>query len=289
MILRTRYEQTEAHAREMAACAEMVDADKCWHKETLDSYAALNEFYKGYFSGATGKEFVRATKAINDGSPIRILDFGAGRGETSLYLADHGHTVFPVEPSYEFCQVIDHMSCRFGKNLTIYNSSAEHLDISGVEFDIAIFNVSLHHCDDPLMALKNAYRLLRSGGTLLLVSEPMLPFFKSHEGMQRDLASAPEEFGHYGGNEHSYHHAEYVSMMRQAGFRNIKSEIVARYRSKDALKSSMAADHRPPGVRKQLKYAYLNTTYLLERAKLKPLLHLMKVLSLVQLTFSASK
>jgi ubiquinone/menaquinone biosynthesis C-methylase UbiE len=289
MILRIAYEKTKEHESEMAACAEMVKTEKCWHTDVLNSYATLDQFYKGYFSCAIGKEFARATRTINDGPPLSILDIGAGRGETSLYLANHGHRVTPVEPSYEFCEVIDHIGRRFGKDLTIYNSSAEHLDIPGEQFDVIVFNVSLHHCDDPALSLINAYRLLRPGGQLLLVNEPMLPFFKSHARMQRELAAAPDEFGHYGGNEHSYHCAEYRAMIRQAGFRNLQSELVARYLSKEVIAQAMQADHRPRGIRRTVKKLYLHLVHSLEAARLEPILFVMKQLSLVQLTFSADK
>lgn len=289
MIRRFDYAQTPEHACEMAACADLAKTEKALSKEALDACLALDQFYGRYFCTALGEEFARAMQVINDGPPIRILDVGAGRGETSLYLADHGHQVFPVEPSYEFCQVIEYVSQKFGKELTIYNSSIEHLDLAGEQFDVVIFNVSLHHCDDPAMALKNVYRLLGSTGKLFLISEPMLPFFKTHSSVMEDMHSAPEEFGHYGGNEHSYHCAEYVSMMKQAGFRNLNLEVVARYRTKHALAEAMKADLRPPGLRKNIKNFYMNFVYLLVHCRLKLLLAVMQQLSLIQLTFSASK
>lgn len=288
MILRFDYHQTPEHAREMAACADLAKTEKALQKETLDSYMVLDQFYNGYFCTALGEEFARAMQIINNGPPIRILDVGAGRGETSLYLANHGHQVYPVEPSYEFCQVIEYISERFGKDLVIYNSSIEHLDISE-QFDAVIFNVSLHHCDDPVRALKNVHGLLRPEGRLFLISEPMLPFFKTHASVLEDLIAAPDELGHYGGNEHSYHCAEYVFMMKQAGFRNLSSEVVARYRSRHTLAKAMEADHRPPGLRKKIKNLYLNLVYFLVHWHLKPLLVVMQQLSLVQLTFSATK
>lgn len=273
----------------MAACAEMVRSDTGWHKETLEAYEQLRQYYGPYMSAAIGKEFVRAVQPLLNGAPLRILDVGAGRGETSLYLADHGHQVFPVEPSYEFCEVIEHLSRRFSKNMTIYNSTAEHLATPGDVFDVVIFNVSLHHCDDPSAALKNVSRYLRPGGKLLLISEPMLPFFKTHASVQQDQVTRGHELGDYGGNEHSYRYSEYVGMLEQAGFRNITSEVVARYRSKEVIRQAMQVDRRPPGFRKKLKSFYLNLIYQVQRPLLKPLLAIMKHLSLVQLTFSATK
>jgi SAM-dependent methyltransferase len=289
MIIRFEYEKTPEHANEIAACAKMIATDKTWQKETLDTYEALDQFYKGYFSVPIGNEFVQALQSFNNGPPLRILDVGAGRGETSLYLVNNGHQVFPVEPSYEFCQVIEYVGERFGKHLTIYNCSAEDLNVPEGQFDLVVFNASLHHCDNPTKALRNVFRFLRSGGKLLLINEPMLPFFKTEEQFLKGLALSPDESGDYGGNEHNYHYSEYKSMMKAAGYRNVRAEIAARYRSKVAVLESMRADRRPPGLRKKLKSYYLYFIHISSKPALAPLLAVLERLSLVQLNFSATK
>jgi len=255
----------------------------------LDAHTALDQYYEHYFSVPLGKEFVQILQAFNSGPSLRILDVGAGRGETSLYLANHGHHVFPVEPSYDFCQIIEHMARRFDKYLTIYNTTAEHLDIPGEQFDLVIFNASLHHCDAPAKALRNMYDLLRPEGQLLVINEPMLPFFRTQDGYLKHLASAPEESGDYGGNEHNYHCTEYLSMMKKAGFRNVRTEVAMQYRSKPAIAQSIKVDRRPPGLRKNIKKLYMFSIYFLCRPVFRPLLVILTRLSLVQLSFSATK
>jgi SAM-dependent methyltransferase len=289
MIVSTEYEKTPAHAKEMIACAEMTKADPFWQKDNLDTFATPEQYCKGYFSSAPGYEFARATEGINSGPPLRILDVGAGRGHTSIYLANHGHIVFPVEPSYDFCQIIEYMAQKFDKPLTIYQCSAEHLDIEEEQFDVVIFNVSLHHCDDPVLALKNMYRFLLPGGKLFVIDEPMLPFFRKMSEVQQDMASRPEVYGDYGGNEHIYHFGEYLSMIRQANFRDVKTEIIARYRSRDVISMSVADFPHWGGPRTIAKNIYLHIICSLIRARMKPILAIIKRLSLVQVTFSAVK
>ncbi len=289
MIIRFDYDKSPEHIAEMAACAEIVKKETCWHKDTLDSYSELDQFYAGYFSDVNGIEFARATQCIIDGPPLRILDVGAGRGETSLYLANHGHEVFPVEPSLEFCEVIEHVGLRFGKNLVIYNCSAEHLEVPDAQFDVVVFNISLHHCDDPVRALKNMHRYLRPAGKLFVISEPMLPFYKNAARVLERMNEDPDEFGHYGGNEHNYHFAEYISMIKQAGFRNLQWNPVSRYGSKNLLAQCLTNDSRRSRLRKNIKYLYLNLVYSLQRSGFKPLLAILQQLSLLQMTFTATK
>jgi ubiquinone/menaquinone biosynthesis C-methylase UbiE len=289
MIVRFEYEKTPEHERELAANAELVRVETRCKEETINSLATLEDYYKHYFEEPLGKEFARSVEDLGKGKSLRILDMGVGRGETSFYLVDQGHNVSALEPSVDFCEVMENVCRKFNKNLEILNCCAEQLNIPGGEFDAVIFNVSLHHCDDPGAALETAFRLLRSGGTLLLVSEPMLPFFRSHERAQQLLEEFPEEYGHYDGNEHTYHYSEYVGFIKRAGFREVKTQIVARYRSIELIRKAMAADKRRPGIAKEIKKLYLHFIHLLSRPVFKPVLFLAERLSLVQLTFTAAK
>ena len=289
MIVRFEYEKTPEHEKEIAANAKMVQEEARCQQETINSLASLEDYYKKYFSEALGKEFARSVEVLGKGKSLRILDMGVGRGETSFYLVDQGHEVSALEPSLDFCEVMESVCRRFNKKLEILACSAEQLNTPSESYDVVIFNVSLHHCDDPGAALRNSFRLLRPGGRLLLVSEPMLPFFRSHERAQQLLEESPEDYGHYDGNEHTYHFSEYIELIKQAGFTDVKPEVVARYRSKEMIKLGMAADKRKPGIRKEIKRMYLHAIHILSHPVFKPLLVVAERLSLVQLTFSAVK
>lgn len=93
------------------------------------------------------------------------------------------------------------------------------------KFDIVHFHSSLHHCDDPVSALKNAKALLKSGGRIYLVCEPTLHVFRSRGRFARMLTKDPKRVGHYGGNEHTYRVREYTKMLRQAGFYHVSSNM----------------------------------------------------------------
>ncbi|HBG04316.1 MAG TPA: hypothetical protein DDY22_01885 [Geobacter sp.] len=41
--------------------------------------------------------------------------------------------------------------------------------LSEQQFDYILFNSSLHHCDDPVKALRAAFRLLKPGGEITCI------------------------------------------------------------------------------------------------------------------------
>jgi SAM-dependent methyltransferase len=152
----------------------------------------------------------------------RILDIGCGLGYTSLYLSANENVVTAADPSLECCQVLEWNACRFGLNINIYQTTGEELESLPGEYDIALFHSSLHHMDNPLEALKQSRRKLKPGGTLFLIAESILKFFRSKAWYARMLREHPERIGHYGGNEHVYRSYEYVDMIERAGFSDVR-------------------------------------------------------------------
>jgi SAM-dependent methyltransferase len=145
----------------------------------------------------------------------RVLDVGVGLGQSSVYLAYKGYEVSAVEPSMVLCGILRDAAMRHGLNIQVVQGVAENLSRLGRgDFDVVLFNASLHHCDDPLLALAEAKSCLKKGGAVYLVNETMLKPWQSEEGFQRRLAEDPIAMGHYGGNEHAYHNSKYVRMLR---------------------------------------------------------------------------
>lgn len=163
-------------------------------------------------------EYMELLKLLPD-APLKILDIGVGRGESSMFLSSLGHHVFAVEPSEDFCQLIESASGKFGLPVTVCQGVAEDMDrLDETGFDVIFFNSSLHHCDDPMLALRHSYDLLRTGGYICMVSELYIRPWISKAKWYRRLETHPVEMGHYGGNEHAYYNWEYTKMLRESGF-----------------------------------------------------------------------
>ncbi len=154
---------------------------------------------------------------------LKILDIGVGRGESSVFLAHSGHQVFAVEPSIDFCNLISFVKNKFNLNINVINTVGEETDkIKEKNFDVIAFNASLHHCDDPELALKNAFQLLKPDGVIFLSSEIQIRPWVNKKRWYWLLEKFPEKMGHYGGNEHAYYSWEYVKMLKAAGFSKVK-------------------------------------------------------------------
>jgi SAM-dependent methyltransferase len=156
------------------------------------------------------------------GENLKILDVGVGPGQSSAFLAMKGHRVWAVEPNPGFCRVLSYLRQNFQLDLTPVCAVGEELDLlTEQDFDVVIFNSSLHHCDNPVLALQKARELLKPQGKIFLCSESFLRPWVNKETWYRRLETHPLEMGHYGGNEHAYYSWEYRQMLKDAGFAEV--------------------------------------------------------------------
>jgi len=251
-------------------------------------HPTLADYLARFFQRAEGVQFQKAVAQIPAGA--RVLDIGVGSGETSLYLASQGYRVAVVEPSDGFCRLLEQAALLYGLTIDVYCTTAEHLDgLPLRDLDACIFNASLHHCDAPALALRHCRTLLKPGGQLLLLNEPLLHFFRSKTWFQKKIERG-DLVGDYGGNEHTYYYQEYRAMLRDAGFAKIADRLSERY----AQPGSYLAYLRQENIsapQRWLRALYYRTIQAICRAGWlgRPLLALGKRLSLLQTNFIATR
>jgi SAM-dependent methyltransferase len=228
------------------------------------------------------------------GKKLKILDIGVGSGESSVFLATRGHDVFAVEPSADLCQTISAVAKKFSLPIHPICAVAEDLDkLKEREFDLVLFNSSLHHCDDPVHALINARNLLNDGGTIFLCAETQLKPWVSKERWRYQLETFPEKWGHYGGNEHAYHSWEYAKMLKQAGFTKIKRQPSAQFLDPVYRVEFDFKHYRHGGPQRLTRKTLLARVFyycLMDRlARTPPLFSILASISLMPCQFSARK
>lgn len=100
------------------------------------------------------------------GPPGFLVDVGAGIGGPARRLIDRGFRVVAVEPSPAMIAV--------GRDrlppLTYVQAVGEAMPLPDTSFDAATVLYVLHHCDDPEELLREAKRVVRPGGRIVVVS-----------------------------------------------------------------------------------------------------------------------
>ena len=94
----------------------------------------------------------------------RVLEVGCGNGRISLLLASKADQLIAIDPDK---LKIEEAKAR-GVGVEFYVGSGENLDFPDNVFDVIIFTLSLHHQNSE-QALKEAKRVLKEGGTILVI------------------------------------------------------------------------------------------------------------------------
>ncbi len=103
---------------------------------------------------------------------LRILDLGAGNGWLANRLALRGHCVTAIDlldDPLDGLGAARHYVSPFAPLLAEF----DHLPIADTQIDLAVFNASLHYATDYAQTLREALRVLRPHGTLVILDSPM--------------------------------------------------------------------------------------------------------------------
>lgn len=147
--------------------------------------------------------------------PMVIADLGAGEGTLSQLLARRAKKVIAVDNSEKMVEFGSNLAREHGfTNLEYRLGDIEAPPIGDGEVDIALFSQALHHAARPAVAVSEAFRILKSGGRILILD------LASHSYEQ-----ARELYAHIwlGFSEVEIH-----QMLEGAGFRGVEISTVSR-------------------------------------------------------------
>lgn len=97
-----------------------------------------------------------------------ILDVGCGWAILSIYLAKHGHNVTAIDNSQTEISIAQGMVTRYRASVALKLAAAQRLDFPDRAFDLVIWEEVLEHLEEPLLALKEGFRVLRPEGKIIL-------------------------------------------------------------------------------------------------------------------------
>lgn len=106
------------------------------------------------------------------GRPLRVLDLGAGNGWLSYRLACRGHVAVAVDL---ITNTWDGLGAHVHYDVAFLPVQAEfdRLPFADGQFDVALFNASLHYSTDYVVTLAEALRVLRSDGRVIVMDSPV--------------------------------------------------------------------------------------------------------------------
>jgi 2-polyprenyl-3-methyl-5-hydroxy-6-metoxy-1,4-benzoquinol methylase len=148
--------------------------------------------------------------------PARIIEFGAGWGHMSLFLAATGDTVTAVDLNGPSVDLLRKRAKVLGVALDVAHTS--FLEFEPTEpVDAVVFFESFHHCEQPFELLDRCRRFLTTGGQLLFVAEPIYGDYFTPWGVRLDGA-ATYMTAHQGWLELGFDRAFFETELRDRGF-----------------------------------------------------------------------
>ena len=104
--------------------------------------------------------------------PVQVLDLGAGTGWLSHRLSALGHAAVAVDAIDDDRDGLG--ATRFyPTEFAVVHADFNALPFAPGQFDLVVFNGSLHYATDTAATLENAYRQLAPGGVLAVMDSPM--------------------------------------------------------------------------------------------------------------------
>ena len=117
-----------------------------------------------YFTDAVRDFVIRKAYLHPD---MIVADIGAGTGFMTAGLADKVTAVHVVDGSAAMLAEAQKNLARFD-NITFHEADGMQLPFEDGSLDAVFANMYLHHCPDPLAAIREMTRVLRPGGRLLI-------------------------------------------------------------------------------------------------------------------------
>jgi len=136
-------------------------------KENFSQHAAGDE-RRQLVPGRSWAAWARALGLLLP--PMDVADLGCGEGYLTIEASRWAKRVVAVDSAAGVLTRARALAARRRvSNVVWKRGRLEKLPIASASMDLALLSQALHHADDPTMALKEACRVLRRGGKLLLL------------------------------------------------------------------------------------------------------------------------
>jgi ArsR family transcriptional regulator len=163
---------------------------------------------------------------------IVIADLGAGEGLLSQLLARRASKVWCIDNSPRMVEVGTELADKNGlANLTYKLGDIESVPLPDKSVDLAILSQALHHAQHPEAAVKEAHRILKPGGQVLILDLKEHTFEKAYE-LYADVWLGFKESALHG-------------FLKKAGFQQVEVSTVAREETEPWFETLLASAVKP--------------------------------------------
>ena len=140
------------------------------HASAREQFDKNAEKYRDEPLFAEGEDLRRMTRSVELAGSEVLLDLGTGAGHVALAFAPHVRECIGIDISERMIGVAQEFSrTRGASNVRFRLGSAEGLPFPDAAFDIVTCRFTAHHFDNLPTAVAEISRVLKPGGTLLVV------------------------------------------------------------------------------------------------------------------------
>jgi 2-polyprenyl-3-methyl-5-hydroxy-6-metoxy-1,4-benzoquinol methylase len=116
----------------------------------------------------------------------RVLEFGAGWGNTTLAMAMIGLDVTAVDIEPDFCDLLRLRAKRQELDIKVVNADFMWAETVTEPYDAVLFFECFHHCSDHRRLLAALDSAVKPGGRVYFAAEPIVPDFPLPWGLRMD-------------------------------------------------------------------------------------------------------
>jgi ubiquinone/menaquinone biosynthesis C-methylase UbiE len=162
------------------------------------------------------------------GKRANILEVAPGPGYLSIELAKKGFNVTGVEISPDFVKIEKDNAKEANVSVDFKEGNASHLPCEDSFFDSIICSAAFKNFKDPVKALSEMYRVLKAGGTSLIID-------MNYEATSEDINNEIRQTGMKGFDKHfvkfafktflkqgAYTKEDFESLIKETPFKNYK-------------------------------------------------------------------
>ena len=143
---------------------------------------------------------------------MKVMDFGAGTGLLSYFIAPHVHTIIAVDNSPSMLEKFREKSTEFECNTEVLELDLSQTNIEE-KFDGIISSMTIHHLEDTQALFVKFYNMLEDNGFIAIAD------LDREEG---NFHSDNEGVFHFG-----FQREKLETIAKEVGFKNIRFELAS--------------------------------------------------------------